>query len=314
MLELLTRDLGVLSEVVRIRLLALLEEHELGVGELCRVVQLPQSTVSRHLKALQVAGWIRRRSEGTSGLFRVEPEQVEPSSWKLWEVVREVYLPTRQFEEDRHRLAHVLAQRHEAGSFFGRRHAEWDALRQAWFGERFLPAGLIALLPSEWTVADLGCGTGPALVELAPVVRRVVGIDQEPLMVEAARKRTQDLPNVEVRLGGLEALPLDDASVDAATCMLVLHHVVDPVAVFKEIARVLLPGGRLVLIDMVPHDREDFAAAMGHRHMGFEEAALAMWAEEGGLAAGSFRTLPPAEEAQGPPLFLATFVKRSPSG
>jgi SAM-dependent methyltransferase/DNA-binding HxlR family transcriptional regulator len=307
-MEELTRDLGVLSEIVRVRLLAVLEREELGVGELCRVVQLPQSTVSRHLKVLQVAGWIRRRSEGTSGLFRVERDLVDPSGWRLWEVVREVYLRSRQFEEDQHRLAHVIASRTEQGSFFGRRHAEWDALRREWFGEQFLPAGLLALLPPEWVVADLGCGTGPALTELAPAVHKVIGVDREPLMVEAARARTRELPNVEVRLGGLEALPLEDRSVHAATCMLVLHHVEDPVAVFREVHRVLAPAGRLVLIDMVAHAREDFAAAMGHRHLGFEPDALKLWAEEGGLALQGFRLLPPAAEAQGPPLFVATFV------
>lgn len=307
MLEGLTRDLGVLSEPVRIRLLALLEGDELGVGELCRVVQLPQSTVSRHLKVLQVAGWIRRRSEGTSGLFRVAPESVEPDGWRLWSVVRDAYLPTLQFEEDRHRKAHVIASRIEASSFFGRRHAEWDTLRREWFGEQFLCAGIAALLPRDFVVADLGCGTGPALIELAPVARQVIGVDREPLMIEAARARTRGLPNVTVTLGDLDALPIEDHTLDAAICMLVLHHVGDLVPVFREAARVLKENGQFVIVDMVAHDREDWAATLGHRHQGFEEQALSLWAQEGGLSLDLFRTLPPTEGARAPPLFLARF-------
>jgi SAM-dependent methyltransferase/DNA-binding HxlR family transcriptional regulator len=304
-MEALTRDLAVLSEAIRIRLLAVLEQHELGVGEVCRVVQLPQSTVSRHLKALQVAGWIRRRAEGTSGLFRVEPADVDPLGWRLWEVVREGWRETRQADEDRLRLEAVIASRVEQDSFFGSRSGEWDALRRELFGEGFLAPGLVALIPRGWTVADLGCGTGPALVELSPVVARVIGVDREVRMVELARARVAGLPNAEVRLGGLGDLPLEDAEVDAATCMLVLHHVEDPPTAFREICRVLRPGGTLVVVDMVAHDREDWARAMGHRHLGFEEQALATWAEDGGMRLVSFRLLPPAPDAQGPPLFLA---------
>lgn len=301
----LTRDLAVLSEPIRIRLLAVLELQELGVGEVCRVVQLPQSTVSRHLKALQVAGWIRRRSEGTNGLFRVDPASVEPTGWRLWEVVRDAYAPSHQAEEDRVRLDAVLASRDAGGSFFGRRPAEWDALRRDLFGDGFLSAAIAALIPAGWTVADLGCGTGPALAELAPVVRRVIGVDREVRMLELARERTAGMANVELRVGGLEALPIADEELDAATLMLVLHHVDDPVAALREVARSLRPGGTLVLVDMVAHDREDWRHTMGHRHLGFDEGELRRWAELAGLGVASFRALPPAPDAQGPPLFLA---------
>ena len=165
----------------------------------------------------------------------------------------------------------------------------------------------MALLPGSWTVADLGCGTGPALVELAPAVRKVIGVDREIAMAALARSRTRDHDNVEVRVGGLEALPLRNAEVDAAICLLVLHHVEDPSAVFAEIARALKPGGRLVVVELVAHDREDWGHAMGHRHLGFDPAALAEVAARSGLRSASVRGLPPAAEAQGPPLFLATF-------
>jgi ArsR family transcriptional regulator len=309
-MDTVSRDLGVLAEPVRVRLLALLEHQELGVGELCRVVQLPQSTVSRHLKALQVAGWIRRRAEGTSGLFRVDPASVDPVGWKLWEVVRDAHAGGRQADEDAVRLEAVLASRSETASFFGRRHAEWDALRRELFGDAFLGPALLALIPRDHVVADLGCGTGPVLAELAPVVARVMGFDREPRMVEAALDRVRDHANVSVHLAALEDLPIGDASVDAATCVLVLHHVEDPADVFREAGRVLKPGGTLAVVDMVAHDREDWARTMGHLHLGFDPAALAALAKEEGLVRPVIRMLPPAADAQGPPLFLLVLNRR----
>jgi 2-polyprenyl-3-methyl-5-hydroxy-6-metoxy-1,4-benzoquinol methylase len=305
----LVRDLALLSEPVRIRLLANLEREELGVGELCRVVQLPQSTVSRHLKALQVAGWIRRRAEGTSGLFRAEVEAVAPERRRLWEVVRDAHLATLQAEEDRLRLVAVVASRADGETFFTRMHGEWDALRRTLFGESFLLPAIASLLPAEWTVADLGCGTGPALVELAPVVRRVIGVDREEKMLEAAAERVRGLSNVELRQGGLEALPLDDGEIDAATCTLVLHHVPDVRAVFTEIRRALVPGGRCAVVDMVAHDRGDWRHTMGHAHLGFDRDSLETLARGAGLSLPSFRLLPPAPEAQGPPLFVAVLAR-----
>jgi SAM-dependent methyltransferase len=308
-MEEVTRDLTILAETLRVRLLALLEREELGVSELCRVVQLPQSTVSRHLKALQVAGWIRRRAEGTSGLFRLDPEAVGPTRWRLWEVVREAWQATLQADEDVVRLQALLAQRVDSGGFFRRRHAEWDAMRSELFGDSFFTSALAALLPAEWAVADLGCGTGGVLVELAPTLRRVVGVDREPNMVETALSRVAHLPNVEVHVAELEHLPLGSQELDAATCLLVLHHVVQPGVVFSEVRRVLRPGGKLVVVDMVAHDRADYEHTMGHRHLGFDPDALAELAADAGLRAGAVRRLPPAAEAHGPPLFLAVYTR-----
>ncbi len=307
-LEELLGDLATWSEPARIRLLAALEAHELGVGELCRVLQAPQSTVSRHLKALQVAGFVRRRSEGTSGLYRAEVEGLEPSRLELWALVRDNFRRTRLAEEDRVRLETVLHER-EGADFFQRRHAEWDALRRELFGDHFLAAALLALLPPTLRVADLGCGTGPALTELAPVVRRVIGVDREPRMLEVARERTKEFDNVELRLGGLEELPLADGEIDAAICVLVLHHVAALEEAFAGVRRALVPGGRLVVVDMVAHDRRDWLHTMGHRHLGFAREALLAPARRAGLVERTWRALPPAGEAHGPPLFLACYER-----
>jgi ArsR family transcriptional regulator len=305
----LYRHLGALTEPARVRLLWVLEREELGVGELCRIVQQPQSTVSRHLKALQVGGWVRRRSEGTSGLFRMD--ELDRVAARVWEVVREEHAGTRQAEEDAARLATVLeARRLEGSGFFGRFSAEWDAIRAELFGDDFLIEALAALLPRQWVVADLGCGTGQAIAVLAPNVARVIGVDREQAMLAAAGERLASHPNVSLRRGELEALPLDDGEVDVALLSLVLHHVEDPGRVFAEVRRVVRPDGRVVVVDMAAHDRAEYRWTMGHRHSGFSADSLASFAQEGGLVVDRWRALVPAAEAAGPPLFLATLANR----
>lgn len=302
----LSRHLDLLSEPVRVRLLAALSEEELAVGELVRIVQLPQSTVSRHLKALLVGGWVARRSEGTAGWFRFDATDVPEAALRVWSVVREDFEGTLQHGEDRARLGAVLEARlADSSSFFGRMHAQWDALRAELFGGDFFLPTLLSLLPPELEVADLGCGTGEVLAMLAPVVRRVVGIDREQAMLEAAAERCAGVDNVTLRQGGLEDLPLGDREVDAALLMLVLHHVADPARALREARRVVRPGGTVVVLDMQAHERVDYRHTMGHLHLGFDEERVRSFAAEVGLTLAALRALPPAAEAQGPPLFVA---------
>lgn len=304
----ITDRLSLLSEPVRIRILALLEREELGVGEIVRTLQLPQSTVSRHLKALRVAEWIERRAEGTAGLFRMAAPPAGAGA--LWEVVRGEFQSSPQCAEDMARLSAVVAARFEdPHTFFGRMHARWDALRDELFGSDFAMPALLSLVAPRLVVADLGCGTGEALEQLAPVCNQVIGVDREQAMLDAAAERLGAAGNVELRLGGLEDLPLREQSLDAALCMLVLHHIADLERALGEVRRVLRPGGRAVVVDMGAHDREEYRRSMGHQHLGFSAASLRAHAEASGLMLTSYRPLPPATEALGPPLFVAVLTR-----
>ncbi len=213
-------------------------------------------------------------------------------------------------EEDDHRLAEVLAERiTDSRSFFGKVAGEWDYLRQELFGAGFTAEALLCLLDADAVVADLGCGTGNASELIAPLVRRVIAVDREQAMLDAARRRLSGCGNIEFRLGELTALPLEDGEVDVTMVFLVMHHLETPVAAVREMARVLRPGGRALIVDMVSHDRESFRFQMGHEHLGFDEAAVRGWADGAGLEPSVWRRLRSDTNAKGPGLFAAVLRK-----
>src|SRR5471030_1024262 len=245
--------LASLADTTRSRILMLLDRHELTVSELCSIVQLPQSTVSRHLKALSDSGWISARAEGTSNLYTMMRDKLDPAARRLWLLVREQVGPSAAAAHDQRRLQAALAERRtKSQEFFSSSAGQWDRVRDDLFGDRFHLAALAAFAQREWTVGDLGCGTGQVSAALAPFVAHVVAVDASAAMLQAAKKRLQGFDNVDLRRGELEALPIDDARLDAATLMLVLHHVPEPERALADVARVLKPGGLVVLVDMLP--------------------------------------------------------------
>jgi ArsR family transcriptional regulator len=301
-----------LSDVTRVRALRLLERQELSVAELCDVLQLPQSTVSRHLKVLADDGWVAARREGTSHLYAVAAERPAPAR-RLWALLREQLGENGQSLSDDARLERVLAARQtRSQAFFATSAGGWDKLRAELFGDRLEVPILAGLLDERWAVGDLGCGTGGLLEALSPFVSRVVGVDSSAAMLAAARRRTAPLKNVELKRGAMEALPLEDASLDAAMLVLVLHHLAEPLRAILELARVLKPGGRALLVDMQPHERAEYRAQMGHVWLGFSSAQIERWLAEAGLVDARVRELAPSPEVKGPPLFAA--VAHKPPG
>jgi ArsR family transcriptional regulator len=302
-----------LADTTRSRILLLLDRRELTVSELCAVVQLPQSTVSRHLKALSDGGWVSARGEGTSNLYTMTT--LDAPARRLWLLVREQVGPTPAAAQDQRRLQTALAERRtKSQEFFSSSAGQWDRLRDELFGNRFHLDALAALADPAWTIGDLGCGTGQVSAALAPFVAKVVGVDGSAAMLQAAKKRLQEFDNVDLRRGELESLPIDDGRLDVATLMLVLHHVPEPPRALAEIGRVLKPGGRVVIVDMQPHDRESYRQQMGHVWLGFSDEHIQGML--GGNGFGDVRIVPLAADtrAKGPGLFVATALKKGPRG
>lgn len=303
--------LGALSDATRCRMLLVIERRELTVGELADVLQLPQSTVSRHLKVLSDAGWVGSRRDGTSRFYTA---QLAPGSDldTVWALARDQVAERPGAAQDQRRLKSVLARRAaRSQTFFASAAGEWDRLREELFGADFYLRGLIALADSRWVAGDLGCGTGVVASALAPFVARVIAVDASDEMLAAARARLGDVTNVEFRPGALEALPIDDGTLDVATLMLVLHHVADPAAALAEAHRALKPGGRLLIVDMLPHEREEYKQQMGHVWLGFGAEQMTRLMDGAGFEAVCVHALASDAAARGPSLFVATGRKRN---
>jgi len=305
--DLLLARMGCLADPTRLRLLRLLERHELGVAEMCHVLKLPQSTVSRHLKVLADLGFLRNRAQRTVHLYQMAKGDLDPAARRLWQLSREETDGWATLHQDQLRLLRHVDQRgRETQRFFAGAAGRWDRMRGELFGESFEAAALAALVPADWVVADLGCGTGPICARLSPQVRRVIGVDQSSAMLKAARRRLEGLANVELRQGDLEALPIADGECDAAVLLLVLGYVPDPRPVIAEMVRILKPGGAAVVVDVTRHDDEEFRRRTGQQVLGFDQETLIGQLGEAGLGEVRFRPLPPAPETKAPALFLAS--------
>jgi ubiquinone/menaquinone biosynthesis C-methylase UbiE/DNA-binding MarR family transcriptional regulator len=302
-------QLSTLSDPTRSRLLHVLENRELTVTELCSVLQLPQSTVSRHLKILSDDGWVGSRADGTSRYYRLETD-LDPAAQQLWTVVRDQVADTPAGRQDTRRVESVVSERRSRSqAFFSSVADRWDAVRHDLFGDRSPLVGMLALIDSNWTVADLGCGTGSLSATLAPFVRRVVAVDSSAQMLAAARQRLDGTTNVDIRQGELESVPIDDGQLDAAVISLVLHYIAEPAKALGEAARVVRRGGRLIVVDMMPHDREDYRQQMGHVWQGFSAEQMTEWLSAAGFDRPRYVPLPIEPNANGPPLFVASATR-----
>lgn len=306
--------MATLSDPLRCRMLLLLERHELTVSELCTVLQLPQSTVSRHLKTLADAQWVASRRDGTSRYYGMSALDLDAAGQRLWPLVREQVAATSGADHDERRLESVLARRRsKSEEFFSSASGEWDRLREDLFGGTFHLHAMLGLLDPSAVLGDLGCGTGQFSGLVAPYVGRVIAVDSSSDMLRAARARLADADNADVRLGSLEALPIDNAQLDVAVMALVLHHLADPALALTEAARVLKPGGRVLIIDMLPHDRAEYQQQMGHVWLGFPEAQTRKLLAAAGFDGVRIHALPIDEDAKGPALFGAVATRSEPS-
>src|SRR5438132_1474405 len=182
-------QLIVLSDPIRVRMLAVLEGNELTVSELCDVVQLPQSTVSRHLKTLADGEWVNSRRDGTRRLYTLPLDDVDASAKRLWEAIREQVTSSSTAAHDERRLKHVLAKRKtQSEAFFSSAAGQWDRLREELFGPTSHLIALGALLDPSCVIGDLGCGTGVVSAWLALFCERIIAVDASKEMIGAARE------------------------------------------------------------------------------------------------------------------------------
>lgn len=304
--------LQTLADGTRVRLLRLLEREELSVSEMCSVLQLPQSTVSRHLKVLAADQWITNRRDGTNQLYRVATSDWETAKLDLWNWVRgQADTPTTALDEQR--LHQVLSERSQGEVFFQSAAAQWDKLRMELFGNQLDAFVLAASLPCRATVAELGCGSAALSQMVSPYVKEVVAIDSSSAMLSAARKRLKGLPNVRIINDSLSELSLESSTIDLAWLVMVLPYLGEPVEVLSQAARIMKPDASLVIVDLLPHDRHAYRQEMGHLRQGVSKVELESWLERSQLELRSYSVLPPDPVAKGPALFAASAIRMNKS-
>lgn len=276
--------LKALADPTRLQLLVLLGQAELTVQELTEILRMGQSRISRHLKILAEAGLVAVKRQGTWGYYR--QSQDSPLFVQIWPALLNALQAAPEQLENRRRLGSVLDNRRRRSADFFDRHArQWDAL-----SGRVLPlAGyhsmLETALPKCQLLLEVGLGTGGLLPLLRRRSQQVVGVDQSNAMLQQAAERIAELQldGVDLRLGEMTHLPLADKEVQGAVLNMVLHHAPQPEAVFRELTRVVAPGGRVLVADLQRHDQEWVREEIADQWLGFERSELESWLQMSGL-------------------------------
>lgn len=306
-----------LADPTRQKILQVIVNNELAVSELVEVLRLPQSTVSRHLRVLRDAGLVDHRNSGTSSLYSptrfVSRSNGDANAGATGHggangderlAATMIDWSRRQPLGDalQRRIDAVLQSRRiESADFFGRLAHRWDQLRVECFGASFHLEAMMALLPREWRVLDVGVGTGYMLPALATTFASVIGVDPAEEMLEATLRRVKrdGFNNVELHQAQATELPIDSASVDLCIASLVLHHEPSPADALEEFARVIRRGGKLMLIEQEAHELSRFHEVMQDRQPGFDRGELSGMVERSGFNRVMARTLETAQPTTG---------------
>lgn len=283
-----------LADPTRLRVLALLREMELSVGELAQVLAQSQPRVSRHIKVLADAGLVERRKEGSWVFLMLgRPELASALFALVDEVADEATM--RAFAADRTRLVAVRRDRAEAAQRYFAGHAEvWDEIRSLHIAESDVEAAIAEALggPSLGRLVDIGTGTGRMIELFGRQAELAVGIDKSSEMLRLARVKLEaaDVP-ASLRQGDMYALPLADGAADIVLLHQVLHYAHAPGEAIEEAARILAPGGRLLIVDFAPHEREELRERAQHVRLGFSDEAVLGWLASADLQGEVFRRL-----------------------
>ena len=278
-----------LADPTRLRILMLLRAMELSVGEIAQVLGQSQPRVSRHVKILVDAGLAERHKEGSWVFVGLGARgRVEPL-FQLLERWAELDGDNPQFPADAARLAAVRADRAAAAERYFALHAQdWDALRSLHVAESEVEAACRRALADApvGRLIDVGTGTGRMIELFGPAADQALGVDRSPEMLRLARVKLAEagLDGAELRQGDMYALPLASGSAETVIVHQVLHYAQNPAAAVAEAARLLTPGGRLLIVDFAPHEREELRARDAHARLGFADDAILKYLEEAGLA------------------------------
>ncbi|WDS36734.1 metalloregulator ArsR/SmtB family transcription factor [Pseudoxanthomonas sp.] len=288
-LEAWSARLKVFADATRVRLLALLAGEELTVAELSAITRLAQPRVSTHLAKLKDAGLVRDRRAGVSAYYRFDEDNLDPAQQDLWRSLR-AGSDDPLLRQDAERVAEVLAARaatqNWADTVAGdmERHYSpgrtWEALART----------ALPLLETR-DVLDIASGDGVLAELLSPHSSRYVCVDTSARVVAAAGERLRRFPNVEVREGDMHALPFDDASFDLVVLMHALTYSTAPARAVAEAARVLRPGGKVLISSLARHEHQPVVNAYGHVNLGFTDVELTAFTEAAGLTATNLHTV-----------------------
>ena len=277
-----------LADPTRLRILALLRSMELSVGELAQVLVQSQPRISRHIKILTDAGLLARRREGAWVFLRlgedglIHPLLAAVDAWMAhsprdpWAVADQARLLAVQTDRAR-----------AAAAYFDAQAETWDEMRSLHIAESEVEAAIIALLSPAplGRLVDIGTGTGRMLELLGGQAEGAIGVDRSPEMLRLARAKLAEagLEQVELRQGDMYAVSLPDGAADTVVLHQVLHYAQQPEAALAEAARLIAPGGRLLVVDFLPHEREDLRSRHAHARLGFSDAQMAAWFSAAGL-------------------------------
>lgn len=307
-LEAWSSRLKVLADATRVRLLALLEHEELTVAELSSITRLAQPRVSTHLARLKEAGLVRDRRAGVSAYYRFDETTLDPAQGALWRALREGS-DDPLLRQDAERIPSVLAARaadaNWADSVAGdmERHYSpgrtWEALARS---------ALPLLAPGH--VLDIASGDGVLAELLAPHAREYICIDASARVVNAASERLRRFANVQVQEGDMHALPFADDHFDLVVLMHALTYAARPAVAVAEAARVLRPGGRLLLCSLAEHPHRAAVEAYGHVNLGFSDRDLRTFVERAGLEIATSETV--TREKRPPHFEVISIIGRKP--
>lgn len=283
------------AETTRLRLLALCAHGELTVTELTQILGQSQPRVSRHLKLLCDAGLLDRFREGTFAFYRLAERGASAELARV--LVDAIPADDPTLALDLERLEAIKRARSEsAASYFRENAARWHEIRSLHVPEREVEEALLRLLPDGGVedLLDVGTGTGRMLEVLGPQARRAIGVDQSREMLSIARTKLEEvgLRHCHVRQADMYQLPFSSGSFDAVVIHQVLHFAETPADLLAEAARVLRPGGRLLVVDFAPHALESLRAEHAHRRLGFSDEEVVGWCRASGMTCGPVVHLP----------------------